>query len=255
MRIKLITAFLLLEHLAFSQNIPTDVTGLWSQTGITGTARSVGMGGAFGSVGADLGCISINPAGLGLYRSTDFSITPVVQISNSESVYDGNHTLAHHPEFYLSQGGFAFTKIFKKSEVNNQLGSNAQPLRSFTFALNFQQTGAFDRSQSYGATNTTASMMDGYASQLNGGGPSMAFLLPPEVQITQYANLIGQNTNGSYFSNVKAPVTQNGDVETRGSVNRVDAAFGLNFLDKLYLGIDLSVPILNYNLSNSFYYT
>src|ERR1035437_6993547 len=108
MRAKFIGIFLLLTQFLFSQNLPPDVTALWARTGITGTARTVGSAGAYGSVGADMGCITVNPAGLGLYRSTDFSITPLVQISNNEAVYDGNHTFVHKPAFFLAQGGFVF---------------------------------------------------------------------------------------------------------------------------------------------------
>ena len=35
-----------------------------------GTARVMGMGGAFTSLGADLSSMSINPAGLGMFRRT-----------------------------------------------------------------------------------------------------------------------------------------------------------------------------------------
>jgi hypothetical protein len=252
MRTKFIAALLLLSSSSFSQNVPTDVSALWSQTGVSGTARTVGSAGAYGSVGADMGCITINPAGLGLYRTTDFAITPLLQIGSSQSVYNGSNTFAHKLSPGLAQGGFVFTKLYKKPADKNEMGFTSSPIRSFSFALNFQQQNIFNRSQQYAANNTTQSMIDGYASQLNGAGPSMAYLIPPEVQIAQYANLIGQNSNGSYYSNFKAPVTQQGDIETRGSVNRIDAAFGLNFLDKVYFGIDLAVPILGYSLSNDF---
>ena len=48
----------------------------YSQTFIGGTARSVSMGGAFGSLGGDYSSIVINPAALGIYRSSEFTITP-----------------------------------------------------------------------------------------------------------------------------------------------------------------------------------
>lgn len=48
---------------------------------LRGTARFVGMAGAFTSLGGDLSCMTQNPAGLGLYRSSDiglsFSINPM----------------------------------------------------------------------------------------------------------------------------------------------------------------------------------
>lgn len=42
---------------------------------VIGTARYVGMGGAMGALGADLNTMSWNPAGTGLYRKNDLSLT------------------------------------------------------------------------------------------------------------------------------------------------------------------------------------
>ena len=49
-----------------------------SRTHLFGTARVMGMGGAFTSLGADLSSMALNPAGLGMYRSNEFSFTPRV---------------------------------------------------------------------------------------------------------------------------------------------------------------------------------
>jgi len=53
-----------------------------SQTNLTGTARSTGLSGAMGAVGGDMSAISINPAGIAVYRSSEFSMSTGV-ISNS----------------------------------------------------------------------------------------------------------------------------------------------------------------------------
>lgn len=50
-----------------------------------GTARSAAMGGAYVSLGADLSSIGINPAGLGMYRSSEFGITPNISVSNHKN--------------------------------------------------------------------------------------------------------------------------------------------------------------------------
>lgn len=253
MRTGFIVLLSLLSQFIFSQDIP-DETALFARTGITGTARTIGSAGAYGSVGADMGCISINPAGLGLYRSTDFSVTPMLLIGSSQTIYDGNNTFAHKPYFALSQGGFVFTKIFKKAvnNDNSQTGFSDHPLKSISFALNFQQTNNFDRSQQYGVNNTAQSITNGYANYLNftGSNPSYA---PGEIYVAGQANLIGYNsTTNTYFSNIKGPVSQTGDIETRGAINRIDFGLGTDFQDKLYFGFNLSVPVINYNINNDF---
>ena len=42
---------------------------------LRGTARFIGMGGAFTSLGSDLSAMTQNPGGLGLYRSSDIGLT------------------------------------------------------------------------------------------------------------------------------------------------------------------------------------
>ena len=65
-----------------------DITDMlrFAQTDYTsGTARSSSMGGAFTSLGADLSTMSINPAGLGMYQSSDLGMTFSV-LNNRTSV-------------------------------------------------------------------------------------------------------------------------------------------------------------------------
>jgi hypothetical protein len=43
------------------------------------------MAGAFGSLGGDFASVSQNPAGLGVYRSSEFTITPEYYYGNISS--------------------------------------------------------------------------------------------------------------------------------------------------------------------------
>lgn len=47
----------------------------FSQSDLNGTARYLGMGGAFGALGGDISVLSNNPAGLGIYRSSEVVTT------------------------------------------------------------------------------------------------------------------------------------------------------------------------------------
>ena len=62
----------------------TDLAQL-SQTHVFGTARVMGMGGAFTSLGADLSSMSLNPAGLGMYRRNEISLTPLVPMAKAST--------------------------------------------------------------------------------------------------------------------------------------------------------------------------
>ena len=46
-----------------------------AQKELKGTARFVGMGGAMGALGGDISTIGTNPAGIGIYRSNDATVS------------------------------------------------------------------------------------------------------------------------------------------------------------------------------------
>lgn len=57
----------------------------FSQPDLRGTARFMGMGGAFGALGGDLSTLSQNPAGIGVYRSNELGFTLDLDVQKSTS--------------------------------------------------------------------------------------------------------------------------------------------------------------------------
>ena len=50
-----------------------------------GTARSMAMAGAFTSLGADASSMGINPAGLGMYRHNEITLSPVISLTSTKN--------------------------------------------------------------------------------------------------------------------------------------------------------------------------
>ncbi len=67
------------DALKYSQNFPAI------------TARSLGMGGAFTSLGGDVSAALYNPAGLGLYRKSELMVTPAISLTNTSANYLGQN--------------------------------------------------------------------------------------------------------------------------------------------------------------------
>ena len=240
----LICATLLYGHSSAQFENPDAIT-LFNRTAITGTAATVGSGGAFSSVGGDLGSMELNPAGLGLFAGSDICITPGIRIAVDHSAYDGNSTNTNHvlPEF--AQAGALFTKKMKTSEHS----SNPFALKSITFGINYQSENSFDRDQNFGTT-TSQSLVDKYASLSNQYGTTAWSI---ESDLMASAGLIGLNTlnpaGSQYYSNVHESVIQSGTLSTRGGVNKVSLGFGANLGDKIFFGFSLGIPILDYTVN------
>ena len=62
----------------------------YSQTELTGTARYLGMGGAFGALGGDISAMSSNPAGLAIYKSSEVVTTLSVSSVSTKTDWLGS---------------------------------------------------------------------------------------------------------------------------------------------------------------------
>src|SRR5690554_8091036 len=74
----------------------------FSREDLYGTARAMSMGGAFGALGGDMTGVSINPAGIAVYRSSEVVGTlNLSRVGSSVGDYDANKT-----RFELDNLGF-----------------------------------------------------------------------------------------------------------------------------------------------------
>src|SRR5262245_46848001 len=76
----------------------TEAISISNQT-VQGTARSMGFGNALGSVGADFSTLSVNPAGIGIYRASELSFTPSLRANTANSLYFGTRTYDYNAHF------------------------------------------------------------------------------------------------------------------------------------------------------------
>ena len=98
---------------------------------LNGTARYVGMGGAMEALGADVSTIGTNPAGLGLFRHSNLSVSGGLLIqSNGKEFANGNKTNASFDQI----GGVYSTRTGAKSFLN--FGFNYHKGKNFDYILN-----------------------------------------------------------------------------------------------------------------------
>ena len=102
---------------------------LFSRTFYQGSAKALGMSNAMGAVGGDMTSICINPAGMGIYRSNEFTTTlslmdnyqqsTYYEMSNGAVIFDGDKLGLHTRVFINKEGvptyeakdvGLIFTK-------------------------------------------------------------------------------------------------------------------------------------------------
>lgn len=231
--------------------MPSDMIEL-SQTQFNfGTARAMAMAGAFTSLGADLSSMSINPAGLGMYRHNDISITPMMSFARAESNAD--------PYGRNRRDRFAMANIGGVTNVYEGTGK----LVSVNFGFGYNRIADLNYDYSYQRWGQQATVGDAYARMLNWSGYSKndfynnggagswnwdrvpvelfnaalayrGFLIDqtdPEDPSTWKPTWVGKDADIAHFTSMRS----------RGSIGEYTLSTGLNIDNRLYIGATIGI--------------
>ena len=197
---------------------------LFSQTQYQGTAKALGMGNALGAVGGDMTSVCINPAGLGLYRSDEFTFSLGLMDNTSLSTYYTNATSGNKFRVNLPNVAIVTTKE----------RSNYKSLRFTQFAIGLTRTNDYNTHTFAKGFNPSSSMIDSYLQEIDGLSPD---------EFNEYTTLPAWNlwlidtVNGYYTSPVpQGGLWQSQERDFHGRSEEWTFAYGANFCGKLYLG-------------------
>ena len=221
-----------------------------------GTARSMSMAGAFTSLGGDLASMGINPAGLGMYRSNEVSITPMMGFQRADnSAADWGENSRNR--FAMSNFGVAF---------NLHEGSGS--VVSVQMALGYNRVADFNYSYGYSSMSAPSSfpyrsINDAFVRQLGQGGvfPGSdglnyaygdAYYWGGMLAYNNYLLDVETDDLGDYWTSASrlganASVGHTAGEESRGSIGEYDVALGLNVANKLYLGATVGLQIVKWD--------
>lgn len=249
--IALLTALVLFQG-AFAQD-ETDALR-YSYLSPGGTARTQAIGGAGVSLGGDASNMDRNPAGIGLFRTSDFSVTPGFRTLSTDGTYLGNTGSDMKSRLYIQQLGLVF--------ATDKSRKSASKWQNISFGLGMNRVANFNRSLFYQGVNKTSSYSDNYLLQLQGEtsydnaqtnypfGPSQAVittLVGPEVD----SNNQPDGTWGSIVP-VTSGITQSNEVSSTGGLNDYTLAVAGNYDNRFYIGLSLNIPSIKYNRTKTF---
>lgn len=240
--------FLLFTATAFAQAQNYAEEGFrYTQFQYLGTARSAGAGGAMGAVGADPGAVVQNPAGLGLYRSSEFCISPGMRFGRSNSAYLGEEQSTDFNRFSLEQASLVWVRPMRAR--TNAFSLRSSRLRSLSFGISYQQLAQWKQESTFDGLNFGSSLAQTLTDQVNQSGKEiLPENYPIETFLAYYAYLINYDSSQmAYTSPVSLPVNQNGRIQQAGSMNELQVSMGFNYSDQWYFGLALGVPFLTYN--------
>jgi hypothetical protein len=224
----------------FSQN-STDALR-YSRIIYGGTARFQGLGGAFGAVGADFSSVATNPAGIGLYNSSEFTFTPVLRLSDTKSVYNDETNRDNKFNGAIGDLGLVFNIKPKDNTV----------IRGINIGIGMNRQNNFSNQVLIKGVNNKNSLLTQYVNTLNNGyyNPNdISYQYPFDIGLAYNTDLIYlQDSANRWYAN-DAPnggVIQQKTIRSSGSITEFDIAFGTNIKDILYIGATIGVPMIRY---------
>ncbi|MDR1344868.1 MAG: hypothetical protein LBJ39_05890 [Tannerellaceae bacterium] len=241
----------------------------YSQTDLSGTARYLGMGGAFGALGGDISVMNANPAGLAVYRSSEIVTTISHKTMSAQTNWLGS--AASGSRAGLNFDNIAYVSYFPTSNDAGILGWSA--------GFSYNRTKDYNRTYSLsGMGNDNYSLTDYIAERANANGVHadnlakvdngpdpyagkndwMSVLGYDAVLIdafsdnkTRYFSTFGQVTEGGGWNSYKLAGRQL-NVTERGSVDQYNIAFGLNVANYVMFGAGIAITDISYHYSSYF---
>ena len=235
---------------------------------LNGTARFVSMGGAMGALGGDISTISTNPAGIGIYRSSEVMTTFGMSAFGTEAKYAGeSHSSDKYRADFNNIGLVYATKI-----------GNVTPLRFVNVGFNYKRAKSFYRNMEmagnlgpHSQTYQMAAQADGifnwenafdnveigWLSALGYNG----YMIDPQIT-TNVTDFPYKDKDGNQlYDKDGKPLYINHDLylsgasdggighfrsEERGGIDQYDFNVAFNFNDRFYLGATLGAYVVNY---------
>jgi len=209
---------------------------------LEGTARAGAMGNAFGALGGDFTSVSINPAGIGLYRSAELALSPYFGQNNIESTYLST-------TFSDSKYNFAFSNI---SYVGSFIaGANSESgIVSLNFGIGYNRLKDFNSNALVEGYNSNSSFLDYIAENANYGDWSDFY-----EELAWQTDLLLQDTETSVYWHDMEDAgyghSQQKSITRRGSLDEYTLALGLNFNHKFYAGASVGIQDLYFKETSS----
>lgn len=209
---------------------------------LNGTARYVGMGGALEALGADISTISTNPAGIGLFRSGQVTVsgglvtqqgeTTTPSFNNINTSFNGNKTNAS-----FDQIGLVYSMRTGRNQYVN-IAFNYHKSRNFDQILTAANT------LSHASQNKLSAMKYPFANDYNWNGvdANYASLMAPIKDSN------GKQTGMDYLDGTAYVFGQ----YQKGYIGEYSFNLSGNFNNRVYLGLTFGLHDVNYR-SNSYY--
>lgn len=228
----------LIAGTSYSQSVDNALK--YSRQEFNGTARSTAMGGAFGALGGDFSSLSINPAGIGVYRSSEFTFTPSIEYTDSKN----NGYSEDKYSFTMGNIGYVASFIPRMAPEKGW--------QNFNFGIGYNRIANFNRDGYLFNLNSGSSLLDEWADLAKGNSPDNLYSF--EEKLAYDAYLINHDDDLNYQSVLfnEDRMDQQKSIDEKGYIGEYVLTFGANYGHKLYLGATIGIQDLYHKTTSSY---
>jgi hypothetical protein len=227
---------LLASYNTFGQGVSEAMR--YSFTGTGGTARTIGVGGAFGAMGGDYSVVNINPAGIGSYKKSEFTITPSITKINTLSNLANNSNQVRRNKNTIALDNIGLV-------VSNKKGTSS-------FTVGFSKIADLSKRFTYSGTSV-GSITERFRERANGKKLDDLddFEGYAAYNVGAIYDLDSNEIYESDFDNFSTPAkTQN--VTQSGYINELSVAWGKKVNERLFFGASVGIPFINFEESKTY---
>jgi len=212
---------------------------LFSQFGPAGSARMLGIGGAQTALGGDVTNGLINPAGLGLFRKSEISLTMGLNRTNTFATFEGTRSDRPVGNFVVPQVGVVLTSLKPATDLGK--------FRGGSFAINYSRTQDFNRETNFRGLNANNSIIDSFIDRAFGiPYQNISSVGSLQRAFDNYLITPSDDFDDIYDSIVLGFPEQVEVIFNEGSADRVQFSYGGNYDNKIFFGAGIGITTLSY---------
>jgi long-subunit fatty acid transport protein len=229
----------------------------FSKTELSGTARGQAMGGAFGALGGDATGITINPAGIAVYRTSELSGTLGLTTLNTEASWLRNAPYKNDKTNFNLEN-ISYVGYYPVGD---------ETLQSINFGFSYSKAKNFSRNYSVTGKDMRTSLTD-YIEELTWKTPDANLTAKDayngeKYPDTKWLSILGRTAGlinpkpqeKDEYQTILRPgelVNPHLDVSERGYIDNYDFTIGMNLSNTFYLGFTLSWIDIYYRMNSQY---
>jgi long-subunit fatty acid transport protein len=217
----------------------------------SGTARNISLGGAMGALGGDFSSILTNPAGIAVYRSSEFTFTPSLHFNHSEADFYDMTSSDDRITIPFQQIGFIGTYKPMREATTGLISTH--------FGIGYNRTNSYSRNTFIQATGLMSSLLDDFVNEANQGnwndyynGLAYDNFLIRNNPFEEYKGnhlhdfeYVSDDPENYNFG-AAAGLNHSRAIKERGHMGEFNISLGANFNHNFYIGGSMGISTLNY---------